>query len=307
MNRLLREADTFLFAPCDPRQFALLRIGIGLMIFYYLCELYPYRDFHYSREGWLANIRDLELINSGDGSLLFYLQGPGELHIFWLLALLAALGFALGCFTKSCALLSYVALLSIWNKNPLVLDGDDALLRIMLFYLALSACGEVWSIDAWRRHRETAAVSIWPLRLMQWQLALLYVISGWVKFYSPAWDDGSILATLLVHPDYARWNAATLLQFPEFRTFLRWLAHLIRGWEVLFPLLLLHPTTRKLSLAFGILFHSGLWLCLKLRGFAPLMLWLYLAFIPPAQFTRQTNLLQRRLLQALNAAKSSLL
>ncbi len=271
----IRYLHAFLFAPTDPRRLALLRIGIGTLTVIYLIELFPLAGVHFSGDGWLG---DSELSYPYGWSLLNGNSSARAAGIFFLFATASALMFTLGYRTRLSAWLTFVALVSIWNRDPLILDGDDAVLRITIFYVALSPCGNAWSLDA--RTQVPQHAEAWPLRLLQFQLALIYFVSGWAKFHSEHWLDGSILQYVAVHPQYARSDLSACLAGEPGRMLLAVLAHVIRWWELLFPALLLHPYTRAAALLMGVAFHLGLMLFMSLRWFPQLMLVLYIAFIP---------------------------
>jgi hypothetical protein len=129
-------------------------------------------------------------------------------------------------------------------------------------------------------------VSVWPLRLIQFQIALIYFVSGWVKFHSPEWLDGTIMQYVLIHPQYSRWDGWSFIDIPLLSGVLVALAGFIRWWELLFPFLLINAHSRKISLLIGILFHAGLLLTMNLRWFPVIMLSLYLALLSNCSFIR---------------------
>ena len=182
--RLRNRCHRFLFQKIDPRQYAALRIGLGISITVYWLNLLPLYPLHFGPDGWLESTRSLDLYNSGNWSLLFLLDSDAASNIFWCLSIICSSAFTLGFLSKISGWASLIMLISLWNRNPLLLDGDDAVLRVMLFYLLFSPCGRAWSIDNALRPVRNAA-EIWPLRLIQMQLAFIYLVSGWVKFHSP--------------------------------------------------------------------------------------------------------------------------
>ncbi|MGH8553181.1 MAG: hypothetical protein ACRERS_07785, partial [Methylococcales bacterium] len=186
----IRLWNELFFRSIDVRQIALLRIGLGSSITFYVIGFIPLFADHFSPDGWLGTMRDLGLYHSGSWSLLFLTGSRTQAWIFLGITLFGALFFTFGLLTRFSGFIALIGLISLWNRNPLVMDGDDAILRIMLFYLLLSPCGNAFSIDTrWRlRGRQT---EIWPLRMIQIQLALIYLISGWVKFHSPDWLNGT--------------------------------------------------------------------------------------------------------------------
>jgi uncharacterized membrane protein YphA (DoxX/SURF4 family) len=153
----------------------------------------------------------------------------------------------------------------------------------MCFYLLLSPCGNCWSVDACLR-KMSEHVAVWPLRLIQFQIALIYFVSGWVKFQSPEWLDGTIMQYVLIHPQYSRWDGWGFIDNPLITGLLAGLAGFIRWWELLFPFLLINTYTRRVSLLIGVLFHLGLLLTMNLRWFPVIMLSLYPALLSNSSF-----------------------
>jgi uncharacterized membrane protein YphA (DoxX/SURF4 family) len=248
----------------------------------------PYVETQFSGSGWLSDHQQITSQNGGSWSLFFIALGKYstlQAYAIAVLGIASAFFMMIGLQSRVAACITWLIWVSLWNRNPLLLDGDDAVLKLMCFYLMLSPCGNFWSVDAYNREKPQF-VSVWPLRLMQFQVALIYFVSGWVKFHSQEWLDGTILQYVLSHPQYSRWDGWLILYNAIIMPLLAGLAWFIRWWELLFPLLLLNGYTRKLSLIIGISFHVGLLLTMNLRWFAVIMLSLYLALMPNAWFIR---------------------
>ncbi len=277
--------NEYLFEPIDAIQYSVLRIGLGALITIYFIQLLPFYPLQFSQEGWLANRQDLHLPNAGSWSLLFFTSNNAQTLYFFLTAIFCAGAFTLGFFTQLTGWVSLIALISLWNRNPLILDGDDAILRVMLFYLLLSPCGRILSVDS-RFKYPMIKSEVWPLRLIQFQLAFVYFVSGWVKIHSLEWQDGSVLQYVLVHPEYSRWDFTELLTYPFILLLLSALSFTIMWWEILFPFLILYPKSRRTCIIIGIAFHLGLLVFMNLRWFSGIMLTLYLAFVPNKNFRR---------------------
>lgn len=276
---LIRYWNRFLFQTIDVLQYALLRVGLGGLIFLYLIGFLPIFVDHFGPDGWLGAMRDLDLYHAGSWSVLFLADSRNQAWVFFGISLFGAAAFTLGVLTRISGCITLIGLISLWNRNPLLMDGDDAILRVMLFYLLLSPCGNAVSIDA-RLHHRRQQVEIWPLRLIQIQLALVYFISGWVKFHSPEWLNGTILQTVLIHPEYSRWNFNSLMNQPYFLKILHVTSFIILWWEILFPALILFRMTRIVAIAIGLIFHGGLLIFMHLRLFSVIMLILYIVWIP---------------------------
>lgn len=278
--------DKFWFKPIDARQYALLRILFGGLSAVYFVELWPYLPTQFSADGWLGTIGQIESFNGGSWSLFFIDFGKHSLPMAYGIAgvgILSSLLLTVGWRSRLSALITWLVWVSLWNRNPLILDGDDAVLKLMCFYLLLAPCGSAWSVAAYQGGG-TRQVPVWPLRLIQFQIALIYFVSGWVKLHSPEWEDGAVLQYVLIHPHYSRWDGRPLLDYEVIRDFLDILADSIRWWEVLFPFLLLNRITRMPCLWVGVFFHLGLFMTMNLRWFPWVMLALYPALIPTETF-----------------------
>jgi hypothetical protein len=278
--------DSFWFKPIDARQYAALRIAFGGLSLAYLTQLLPYVETQFSGAGWLGGVRQIAIQNGGSWSLFFLPADNRATTLAYavvILGIISAFLLMIGWHSRAAACTTWLVWASLWNRNPLLLDGDDAVLKLMCFYLMLSPCGNYWSVDAYF-HKTPQHVAVWPLRLMQFQLALIYFVSGWVKFHSPEWLDGTIMQYVLAHPQYSRWDGSAVTDEPIMTELLAGLAGSIRWWELLFPFLLFNPYTRKASIVIGILFHVGLLLTMNLRWFAVIMLALYLALVSNSRF-----------------------
>ena len=238
--------------------------------------------------GWLRDIQQIVVQNGGSWSLFFIQAGTQATTlayaILWM-GIIAAFMLMIGWQSRLAATITWLVWVSLWNRNPLLLDGDDAILKLMCFYLMLSSCGNCWSVDACLQIKPQQ-VSVWPLRLIQFQIALIYFVSGWVKFHSPEWLDGTIMQYVLIHPQYSRWDGWSFIDNPLLSGVLVALAGFIRWWELLFPFLLINAHSRKISLLIGILFHVGLLFTMNLRWFPVIMLSLYPALLSNSSFIR---------------------
>ncbi|WP_411726535.1 HTTM domain-containing protein [Methyloglobulus sp.] len=280
--------ENYWYKSIDARQYAALRIAFGGLSAIYLLGLLPYVETQFSGSGWLSDIQQITIQNGGSWSLFFIQTGGHAAMMAYAVVtvgIVSAFLLMLGWHSQVTACITWLVWVSLWNRNPLLLDGDDAVLKVMCFYLMLSPCGNCWSVDGWS-NKKPQHVAVWPLRLIQFQVALIYFVSGWVKFYSDEWLDGSIMQYVLIHPHYSRWDGWAIIDKPLITGILAGLAEFIRWWELLFPLLLINAYTRKLSILIGILFHVGLLLTMNLRWFAVIMLSLYPALMSNSCFLR---------------------
>ena len=87
-----------------------------------------------------------------------------------------------------------------------------------------------------------------------------------------------------------QFRRADWLAMGQWETALSLLTYLTLSWELLFPFLLLERHTRRASLAFGIVLHTGMGMLLELGTFSAVMICSYAAFLDPARVARRDEL-----------------
>jgi hypothetical protein len=198
----------------------------------------------------------------------------------WLVATALLL---VGWQTRVAAVVAWVLNTSFANLNPNIDNAGDVIRGIILFYLMLSPCGAVWSVDRlWQRRREPSVseaivIHPWALRLLFIQLVLIYFVNGLYKLSGLDWLGGDSLNYVLADVTLTRFSYA---QLPAPLWLTRLATWTVLIWEVGFPLWVILPWTRKSALWFGVLFHLGIYLTMELGNFVPYALTLYLPLVP---------------------------
>ena len=189
-------------------------------------------------------------------------------------------GFASSISVMLAMFLSVVQL--AWNHLPL--SGADSALRAFLFCLMWADCGAVWSVDAWIQRTRIASPGnepiypIAPLRLLRFQIALIYFNAGLWKLLNPFWRNGSAVHYVLETNVYHRFP---VLLPATFDWVIPVLTYGTLFWELAFAFLLLFGPTRRVAIALGILLHVGMLLTIEIGPFHWVMLASYLAFLDP--------------------------
>jgi len=98
-----------------------------------------------------------------------------------------------------------------------------------------------------------------------------------IAWLEGTWWDGTSIHYVLNYLTMSRYSYASL-PIPLWLT--ATMTYVTVWWETLFPLLVLWRWTRKWALAFGILFHVGIWLTLAIGWFGFYMIALYGVWIP---------------------------
>src|SRR5215210_4692651 len=120
--------------------------------------------------------------------------------------------------TRPMTILVWVLVLSIQNRNPLVLSGGDSLLRLLLFWAMFLPLGAYWSVDRALKDATTRLstrfLSLATVGLFM-QIAFVYWFTAALKS-GPEWRvDGTALYYALSLDQLSTSVGQYLLNFPE--------------------------------------------------------------------------------------------
>jgi hypothetical protein len=174
----------------DLRALAALRILAALLLLASLCD--RLRDFNsfYTDAGVLseASARNGARFEPWDGVSWLHpfawLPDPWGSACLFATAAVAAMFLLAGRQSRPACFLAWLMLTGIDNRNPLVIDGGDDLLRLLLFWGLFLPLSARWSVDApsLPPPRSERIVSMGTVALLV-QLALLYTVSASLKSY----------------------------------------------------------------------------------------------------------------------------
>ena len=205
-------------------------------------------------------------------------------------AVYAALALGYRTRTMTVAAFALLALQPWWNR--LTISGVHTVLRGIFFGLMWVDAGAVWSLDRKRTaHPAATAVPIWPLLVVQWQVALVYLGAGLQKLNYPLWRDGSALHYIMLDDFFGKHPE---LVTPDSDPYLRVLTWLTVAAELAFPVLIVPHRTRPYILALGAMGHLAMSAVLQIGWFTPAMLAAYACFVSPEWLARIESALLRR-------------
>src|SRR5262249_34492620 len=168
-------------------------------------------------------------------SPFYHVSDPRAINLLHGLHLLAMVLFTVGFCTRVTGVLAWLGALAYIQRNPLVLFGQDTMMNLCLFYLMLSPCGEVWSVD-WliARYRAGRAAlrtgqrptpggprklvaANFAIRLLQVQYCFMYLSAGLSKLKGDSWWNGTAPWLCMTNPEFSP------LHIDLFRRALVWL------------------------------------------------------------------------------------
>jgi hypothetical protein len=170
--------------------------------------------------------------------------------------------------------------MSLDERNLVLLDGGDGVMRIMLFWMMWADSGAAYSLDvAWARRPTDGRAPVLPLRVMQGQIMFVYSMAAITKT-GIQWHDGTALYHALQLSDWARPFGHWLLNYPWVLDALTRSTLWIEGG---FPLLVLVPwgPVRAAAIAMMVGLHAGIFVTMRVGLFSSVMPICMLLFVMP--------------------------
>jgi hypothetical protein len=242
-------------AGLDLRSIALLRIGIAMCLLIDLGGRLSDLEAHYTDAGLLPRDATIETMDAWHVSLhLANGQFTFQAILFGMAALSAAC-LLVGMHTRLAAVLSWVFIVSLQNRNFIILNGADVLLRMILFFSLFLPLGARFSVDRLRAVRRPQAEGNWLVSsgtvFYALQFMLVYIFAGLIKSEIPAWRDGAGLAYALRSPEFVE---PLGLKLAEYVPAMRFFNGFVIYGELFGSFLLLLPvwtTATRLALVVG--------------------------------------------------------
>ncbi|MFN8375660.1 MAG: hypothetical protein U0694_22670 [Anaerolineae bacterium] len=279
------------FGEIDSRPLAIFRIFFAALLLKDALFHLPLAYWFYSNDG-LFPLPTMHSVARFDRfSLMDAMPYTWMAVAFFVLWALVNLCLLLGYRTRLMAVLNFVIIVSVHERNIYVLSGADTTLRVLSFWAMFLPMGQYYSLDALRKRWSHFARShvlndlrvstapqtafAFPLRLVQLQVGLIYVFTFVLKLPGQIWQRGEALfyafqLRTLTLPT-ADW---LLLNAPDWLLKLgSYAALVIEGAFV--PLVFSpvgQPVLRMLGLLLGMMLHLGIAVTMAIQDFSLVMM-----------------------------------
>ncbi|MCG6872470.1 MAG: HTTM domain-containing protein [Gammaproteobacteria bacterium] len=284
----------------DLRALAVVRVGLALLILSDLLLRAPWIGAFLGDEGLVPRAIFLHDPNWRDYPFSLHLVSgyPFVQGLLAVLAGLAALALLAGYRTRLAVLACWLLFLSLANRNPFVLSGADALMRVALFWCLFLPLGARWSVDSALDSRDRpdpdSCFSAATAGLLV-QLLALYFFTALLKT-NPVWMPEGTAVYYALSSDYITTGLADYaLAFPGV---LRLLTYFVWCLELLAPLLVLlpfwQPALRLVGYVALVLMHLGFLAFLKIGLFPLVNITLLTILLPGSVWDRLDSRLRRR-------------
>jgi hypothetical protein len=246
---------TYWFGDVDARPLSLFRIAFAALMLKEAIYHIFVADVWYSDAGMLPSSL-LARVSPTTPTLMSGLTVTPLVIAFFIVWAIVAFALLVGWQTRLMSLLNLVLLVSVINRNQLVVTGADSVMQVLAFWSLFLPLGQFYSVDARLRPAQSLPTTYaFPVRMFQIQIALIYIFTVIFKLQGVTWRSGDALymaMQLRMHTfPLAEWllaNASTSV--------LRTMTYVALLVEAGFPIFvfapILQPYLRRIGLIAGV-------------------------------------------------------
>jgi antimicrobial peptide system SdpB family protein len=270
---------------------SLLRVIAGVMALYEYLINYAQRRYLFGPDGvwpW-----DYFVTESRHLSIYALSTSPRYFEIAFHMGVLIAFLWTIGWRTRWLTPVHYVFWWSLHQRHPLIWDGGDNVMQLVLVYSFFADLGAHFSVDADRRESRAATRSAGErMRAMfhnaamlaiACQICLVYGVAGLTKVQGETWRNGTALYYALRDSEFT-WPGHSELIYHNV-TLLTCLSYLTVAFQIAFSFFLFgNRVTRTLIILSGLMFHLCIALYFGLVSFAGFLIAVDLSLIGDAEY-----------------------
>lgn len=292
------------FGQVDSRPLSFFRICFAALLLKNALYLIPVAHLLFSDAGIVPRAQfwsNAERIQMARFSVMNYFPQSWMAILFFTLWAGICVMLLVGYQTRLMAVLTYLIGLTVINRNPFVMTGADHVMTVLSFWMIFLPLNHHYSVDAWLAQRKqrylrqigTAQIApllpsttyAFPLRIIQIQVAVIYIFTSYYKWQEALWPEGDALFFVFQQIGYLLPLGIWIGQIAPL-----WLLRLLT-WSVLLieaafaPLVflpVLQPWARATGLALAALMHLGIAIAMDIPDFS-LVMWIsYIVFFEPS-------------------------
>lgn len=268
----------------DRRSLALMRVFVALIVVY---DLYQRARFLFDHYG-AASIFPPEAIWNGEWGapwpILFKAMElwPYFPAYFFVVGFVAALFLLIGWKTRIAAVCTWVSVFAIQLMDPIVLQGGDITMRLVLFLGIFLPWGSAYAVDALSEAKQKAWTYLSPVTAIYLlQFGMIYLFANLEK-KAPEWiPDGTAVYYALSIDHFSTPVGEFMLNFPLILMALTFAVHLVQFmafYLLFFPFATF--ATRSTVLVMLLLMHISFGIHMNLGAFSWISVCALLAFLP---------------------------
>ncbi len=282
MKNLIAKVNEFVFGWGSPVTFGLIRIVFGFLALVNFLMISIDFEAWFTEKGFV-NVWHAEKWAQGVPRLNF-LAGVTDARTtatLYIILCISCLFTCLGLWTRISTIVMFLLIVTFHHRNPEILHSGDTLLRQMAFLIMIAPSGHALSLDRWFKIRkispppEIQPVSLWPLRLMQYQVTIVYFTTVWHKWTGTHWRDGTATWFVPQLHEFDRFPSPAFVDQAPFVQITTYLTLLI---ELGIAFLAYNKKWRKYVLWSGVLLHASIEYRFNIPLFSFIMTATYISF-----------------------------
>lgn len=297
LSKFLKTWDHFWFGPQKLINIALMRVLlVGTMLHLYF--LRSWNIDYFTDKSFMPRALALEsmeeFLRPAWGWFFWPDSMAAGVHALYVLCLLLLF---LGIGGRLLTMLAWVLHMGFLYRNYAAIFGADVIAGVFLFYLAFAdSCARLSVLNLFKKKKpirlESDFVTSAMMRMMQFQICIIYAYTGFEKLKGLSWWDGTALWSVLANPQMVDMDWTFLRHVPiviavgSFTSIL---------FEIYFPAAMLNPRFKKYWLMLGVFFHLSIGLLMGLMHFSLVMISTYFLFVSPEVLERVLAAAKRRL------------
>ena len=314
IGMIKRDWNQYFFGQRPATTLALYRILFGIVVMSWCVLIFPDLKTWYTENG-LFNIAAMKAFGGGaygfdvlafrvwtrnvfgTPMLSNVTSYSGVLVVFWLLAI-AAFMQTIGYKTRFASIAVYLLLTSFHHRDIIILNGGDTLMRVMSFLMIFANSGAAISVDrlikVWKggvNPTLPVLIEAWPQRLMQLQLAAVYVSTVLGKLTGDEWRDGTAFYYASSLTELQRFPFHGLNNDPWFFVFASYFTLFAEFAMATFVFV---PRLRPYALMMGIAIHLGIEYSMVVPLFSFTIIGCYMNFVEQGWIVAVVNRLHTR-------------
>lgn len=279
--------DRFFYGTTDASALCIFRILFGFFLF--LNGISLVEDF----EVWfgtgtnaLVPLSDSLTYYQNVRLNIFKMLSPTESSAWFVLItyIVASISLMIGFQTRASAVITFVLMVSMQNRNYAILNSGDTLMRCMLFLMMFAPSQVKYSVDSWIKKKEgepySTEISLVTVRLLQLQFSLVYLATTLFKLKGLDWVDGTAVYYTSRLENFQRIVLPVIFDIPFLVKVATWSALFI---EFAMGTLVWVKELRIWVLLSGILLHLLIEVSMSIGFFEWVMMATYILFLEPKE------------------------
>lgn len=291
--------NEFFFKPQTTYVLGLYRIVIGLLIIYSFILWAPHITIFFSDAGVLKASTLQEVIYRDYHTIFHYITSPLGVKLALTLLFMAAFSFTIGFKTRLSAIILFILITSFHERNNLVLNSGDTVLRCMLFFFMFAPSGNSFSVDGLIKHlRQKDPITDilllktpWAQRMMQIQVAIIYFVTAYAKSRGELWHGGEAMYYVWGLVDFNKVGVEQWMNYPLLYSTMTFFSLFA---EASLPFLLWFKASRPYAVLLGIGLHGWIIGFMTIPVFGILMIVTYIPFFTEEELNHLIEKIRKR-------------